>query len=396
MSSSSFISSLSLYEENIESLVKLCLSKNRDRVDMHGGRKAALQYLLHIQSAGFDLSSFINLKDFEKLKEEINKLKELDFYKKKFDEHRDDTYEQYWELTSHSNRIHPIAKNARQIINKYGHFPLEQLKVYFNAKQIDNIPSSKEHFESCGSFDDDARDNMLKYPIAQRQNKGQINTKQGRIEKAIFDVPSGKQIIVLDFADERMPGGLFLYGASTQEETICYNSNAYGALLDFKYQCFDGGFMIPEFGCLYIKNVKFFKPTQHIEERTVDIVAAACYDLTREHGLYEAPSSFERIEANTQKKLETVIASAQANTEENGSDTYLIIGPIGCGAFQNPIQTIVKLWAKILSQPLNNSLNTQKRHAFEHIWFLSGKTDKLITFEKACAEAFGCDIVQRL
>jgi len=143
---------------------------------------------------------------------------------------------------------------------------------------------------------------MIKYPIIERHNTGQINTKKGRIEDAIFDIPSDKQIIVLDFADERMPGGLFLYGATTQEETICYNSDTYRGLLDLKYNRFDGGFFIPEFGCLYIKHVQFFKPSDSKQSHRVDIVAAACYDLTGEHGLYKPPNSDEQIEINTKKK----------------------------------------------------------------------------------------------
>ncbi len=186
--------------------------------------------------------------------------------------------------------------------------------------------------------------------------------------------------------------GLFLYGATTQEETICYNSDTYRALLDFKYNRFDGGFIIPEFGCLYIKHVAFFKPPQHKEYRKIDVVAAACYDLTGEHGLYPPPDSDQQIEINTKKKLETIIAAAQANTEGNGKDTYLILGPIGCGAFKNNIQTIAKLWAEVLLKPLNEQLNTQQCHAFQHIWFLSGTDQKLQIFE----QAFNLDTKHRL
>ncbi|CAF4643227.1 unnamed protein product [Rotaria sp. Silwood2] len=391
MSSKLYVPCASLNPDDINSLVRLCASQDKNRVDMHGGRKAALKYLLNFQSAGLNLSTYINLKEFEKLKKEINKFIKIDLYKKEFDENQDDTFVPYWELDNESRKIHPIAKANRQFANKKVFFSPEQLKVYFNPAQIANIPYSQGTYESCGFVDSDARDNMIKYPIIQRHNKGQINTKQGRIQNVIFDIPSEKQIIILDFADERMPGGLFLYGASTQEETICYNSNAYKALLDFKYERFDGGFIIPEFGCLYIKRVQFFKPDQPNEYRNVDIVAAACYDLTGEHGLHKKPDSLEDIDINTEKKLETIIAAAQANSENNGENTYLILGPIGCGAFQNKIQAIAKLWAKVLSKPLNAELNTEQCHAFEQIWFLSGSEDKLKAFE----DAFRLDSQQR-
>ncbi|CAF1249298.1 unnamed protein product [Rotaria sp. Silwood1] len=380
----------SLNPEDIKSLVQLCLSQEKYRVDMHGGRKAALKYLVNFQSTELNLSSYIDLKILERLKDEINQLKNIDLYKKEFDENQDDTFEPYWELKNQSRKIHQIAKANRKFTQVC--FPPEQLKVYFNPAQIANIPYSHGTYESCGFVDSDARDNMIKYPIIERHNKGQINTIQGRIQQVIFSIPPEKQIIILDFADERMPGGLFLYGATTQEETICYNSNAYRALLDFKYERFDGGFMIPEFGCLYIKRAQFFKPNQPNEYRYVDIIAAACYDLTGEHGLHKRPNSPQDIEKNTEKKLETIIAAAQANSDDNGKNTYLILGPIGCGAFQNKIQTIAKLWAKVLLKPLNTNLGTEQYHVFEQIWFLSGTDEKLKVFE----DAFHLDSQQRL
>jgi hypothetical protein len=141
--------------------------------------------------------------------------------------------------------------------------------------------------------------------------------------------------------------------------------------------------MIPEFGCLYIKNVQFSQPPQFQEHRKIDIVAAACYDLTGEHGLHATPDSKEKIAINTRKKLETIIASAQANTDGDGKNTYLILGPIGCGAFKNNLQSVAQLWSDILYAPLNEQNKTEQRHAFENIWFLSGTDEKLKVFEQA-------------
>jgi uncharacterized protein (TIGR02452 family) len=381
MSSLLYIPCSSLNQEDIESLVKLCLSEDVHRVDIHGGRKAALKYLLNMNSIGFDLSSYLNSKQIRKLEKEFEKLKKFDLFKKEFDLNQDDKFELYWELNINSNKIHQIAKNTRQFTTKP--FSPEQLKIYFNSQQIDNIPYSQATFDNAGFLDNDARQFMTKYPIDERHNQGQINTKKGRIEEVIFSIPSDKQIIVLDFADERMPGGLFLYGANTQEETICYHSDTYRALLDFKYNRFDGGYFIPEFGCLYIKHVQFHNPSDEKQIYSIDIIAAACYDLTGEHGLYKRPDDEQQIEINTKKKFQTIIASAQANTEGNGENTYLILGPIGCGAFKNKLESIAKLWAEVLFQPLNQDLNTQQRHAFQNIWFLSGTDQKLKVFEQA-------------
>ncbi|CAF1546982.1 unnamed protein product [Adineta ricciae] len=391
MSSLLYIPCASLTKEDIESLVKLCLSDDVQRVDTHGARKVALKYVLNMHAVGFDLSKYVTHEQIHKLKEQFEYLKQIDLFKKEFDSNHDEKYELYWELNNNSPNIHSFAKNTRQFTNTNGFSP-EQLKVYFNTKQIANIPYSNATFQSAGFVDADVKSNLMNFPIEERQNEGIINTKQGRIEQAIFDIPPGKQIIILDFADERMPGGLFLYGARTQEETICYHSDTYRALMDFKYTRFDGGFFIPEFGCLYMKNVKFYKALDNREFARVDVIAGACYDLTRQEGLYHVPDSNEQIEVNTRKKFQTIISAAQANSEKNGKETYLVLGPIGCGAFQNNIHTIAKLWAEVLFEPLNDRFNTQQRHAFQHIWFLSGTEQKLKVFE----DAFHLDTNQRI
>jgi len=387
MLSKIYIPVSSLKEEDIRSLVELALNKDEHRVDTHGGRQVAIKYLLTLRSINFNLDNFVSKQQLKTFEDKLKQLTRIDLYKKEFCENNDITREDYWELKSQSNKIHEIAKANRSSLTQ-DQFTLKQLKVYFNRKQIENIPYSKATFDDSGFVDEDSRNNLANYRLDQRKNQGSIHTKQGRIENVIFDVPESKQIIVLDFADERMPGGLYLDGASTQEETICYNSNTYQALLDFKYKKFDGGFFIPEFGCLYIKDAIFVNPNNKEQKRHADVIAAACYDLTGVHGLYKPPNDPQQIEFNTKKKLESVIAAAQANSHENGANTYLLLGPIGCGAFKNKLESIAKLWAEILLEPLNQQLQTQQRHAFHDIWFLSGTQQKLQVFENA----FGSNI----
>jgi len=209
MSSLLYIPCASLTDENISSLVKLCLSEDVYRVDTHGGRKAAIKYLLKMHSIGFDLSSYIDLKQLEDLQQQFEKLKQIDSFKKNFDQNHNEEFEPYWELNSNSTKIHQIAKDSRKLTDKPQGFSPEELKIYFNCQQIDNIPFSQATFDTSGFVDSDAKEWMIKYPIEQRQNKGQINAKKGRIEQVIFDIPTGKQVIILDFADERMPGGYY-------------------------------------------------------------------------------------------------------------------------------------------------------------------------------------------
>jgi len=86
---------------------------------------------------------------------------------------------------------------------------------------------------------------------------------------------------------------------------------------------------------------------------------------------------FER--SRTYQKFQAIIASAVANTEGNGKDTYLLLGPIGTGAFANDMQMIAEIFSKILNEPLMDS-KKPIRYAFDQIWFVS--IDSLRVFAK--------------
>ena len=106
------------------------------------------------------------------------------------------------------------------------------------------------------------------------------------------------------------------------------------------------------------------------------------YDLSSAgEGLYRLPrnANDDELRARTTEKLQAVVASAVANTNGNGANTYLLLGPIGTGAFGNDIRMIADLFSKILNQPLMNSTEPI-RNAFDEVWFVS--IDSLETFKK--------------
>ena len=98
-------------------------------------------------------------------------------------------------------------------------------------------------------------------------------------------------------------------------------------------------------------------------------------------GLYKPPSlgNPDEIRDRTYDKFRAIIASAVANTEGDGSNTYLLLGPIGTGAFANDMKTIAELFKKVLNEPLMDS-DKPIRRAFDQIWFVS--IDSLDVFKK--------------
>ncbi|CAF0880729.1 unnamed protein product [Didymodactylos carnosus] len=398
-----YIPCSALGETEIMSMVSIAFAANdaesKERVDKHGGRKVMLQYLLTMNSFTDARLTTLILKCFQTLKrtkEDINWntlqqdydiLKKIDMFK--YDLTKSKLYDSYWELHSRSTIISAKSKQTRKLINTYRYlgFKSEELKIYFNHVQIDNIPYTNS--STRGFADHDAQANMIQFPVSLRQNPGLIHVEKMKLEQAIFKVPIGKQVILLHFANDRIPGGSFLYGGAGQEESICYNSDVYRALLDFKYKKFNGGFMIPEYGGLYIKNVTFFHPQQQHLERKIDVIAVSCYDFTKKDGLYLLPA--KPIE-NTRKKILTLIRAAQANSDGNGSNTYLLLGPMGTGAYKNDPKKIAVLLAEELQSPLNENLATQQRHTFEQVWLVTTNEGKADMFhqcfkEVICSEA---------
>ena len=64
------------------------------------------------------------------------------------------------------------------------------------------------------------------------------------------------------------------------------------------------------------------------------------------------------------------MAAAVANTKGDGSNTYLLLGPIGTGAFGNDTGEIGEVFRDVLKEDLFD-MKRGVRYAFENIWFVS-------------------------
>jgi hypothetical protein len=125
----------------------------------------------------------------------------------------------YWELKNSPKRPGPKRSLSNILKYRQNGFQLEELKLYWNYDQIREL-NKTDRFNPI--TDSDTHNALLKVPVNTRNNAGEIQFVRSGIEEAVFLVPEDKQVIVLDFADERMPGGYFLENARTQEEVIIY------------------------------------------------------------------------------------------------------------------------------------------------------------------------------
>jgi hypothetical protein len=211
---------------DIQSILNVALpllnnDENQRRFDYHHSRRTMLYFLLSIYSTPNNerLISLINechpKIDRSHIEKPYYDLKNIiEPYQKQY---RAEKLGTYWELKTEVNRSGP--KQSRTYISKYHQdgFRPEELKLYWNYDQIKDL-NKNDHFNPI--TDSDTYNALLKSPVDTRNNSGTIQFVRSSIQDAVFQVPEDKQVIVLDFADERMPGGYFLENARTQEE-VC-------------------------------------------------------------------------------------------------------------------------------------------------------------------------------
>jgi len=211
---------------DIQSILSVALpllnnDETQRRFDYHHSRRTMLYFLLSMYDIPNNerLMSLINecnpKIDRLRIEQNYNDLKNIiEPYQKQY---RADKLGTYWELKRDANR--PGPKQSLKYISKYRQdgFRPEELKIYWNYNQIRDL-NNNDRFNPI--TDSDTNDALLKSPVDTRNNSGTIEFIKSGIENAVFQVPEDKQVIVLDFADERMPGGYFLENARTQEE-VC-------------------------------------------------------------------------------------------------------------------------------------------------------------------------------
>ena len=137
-------------------------------------------------------------------------------------------------------------------------------------------------------------------------------------------------IAALNFADDKIPGGLVWQGAETQEECLCRTSNLYSSLVEHEKDYYnDNG------GLIYSKDVIFFRNSEYklVKPKKCDIITCAALVGVRE--------KFERLLS----KMQMIIGVARLNGVET-----LILGKWGCGAFGGDWEVYKKCWCEVIGE----------------------------------------------
>jgi uncharacterized protein (TIGR02452 family) len=194
------------------------------------------------------------------------------------------------------------------------------------------------------------------------------------------------RVTILNMGSPLNPGGGFLNGANSQEESLCMRTTLYPSLKDEWYR-------IPDLSSIYTPNVLVFRDedAEDLDKKDryyVDCITAAMlrapeFEMNGEGVATYANKKDREI---AQAKMTAVMRIAVMKKTKR-----LVLGAWGCGAHGNPVGEIARLWKAVL-RPRHDKSKTGKERweSLDEIVFAI----KDHNMAQAFAEAFGEGIEQ--
>ncbi|KAH7251087.1 hypothetical protein BKA59DRAFT_393128 [Fusarium tricinctum] len=194
------------------------------------------------------------------------------------------------------------------------------------------------------------------------------------------------RVTILNMGSPLSPGGGFLNGANSQEESLCMRTTLYPSLKDEWYR-------IPDLSSIYTPNVLVFRDedAEDLDKKDryyVDCITAAMlrapeFEMNGEGVATYANKKDREI---AQAKMTAVMRIAVMKKTKR-----LVLGAWGCGAHGNPVGEIARLWKAVL-RPRHDKSKTGKERweSLDEIVFAI----KDHNMAQAFAEAFGEGIEQ--
>ncbi|KAI8712817.1 DUF2263 domain-containing protein [Fusarium sp. LHS14.1] len=179
------------------------------------------------------------------------------------------------------------------------------------------------------------------------------------------DTPSGvtidlgnknARVAILNMASPLSPGGGFLNGASSQEESLCMRTTLLPSLKDEYYR-------LPEVGAIFTPDVLVFRDeeAEDVLEKN-DRFFVNCITSAMLRGpeidvneLGRGSYTNEKDRELVLQKMKMVMRICQAKGVKR-----LVAGAWGCGAYGNPVGEIARAWKKVLLPPRKSGKGKHK------------------------------------
>ncbi|RIB19969.1 hypothetical protein C2G38_2244844 [Gigaspora rosea] len=176
----------------------------------------------------------------------------------------------------------------------------------------------------------------------------------------------GLNPIVLNMANDQVPGGNYLYGAGAQEENLFRRTN----LFQYHEPKRNEWYPIPNAGGIYCPNATVIRASEQENYMFLDVpekmsfvaVAALCQPtlVTDSDGNVTLTDDNKEL---TRQKIRSMLNIGL----DNGHDS-IVLSAFGCGAFSNPPSTIAQLFHEIISQEYAGGAENLPK-TYRHIGF---------------------------
>jgi len=182
--------------------------------------------------------------------------------------------------------------------------------------------------------------------LASWTSKFNVTFHQGdMIDHAYSTARSGIAVAVLNMANAFTPGGGFLGGARAQEEQLCHRSNLFPRLKLYHHnQLAHDQVYLAEGTCLVTPHVDILRGGS--ETGYTELTPASVTVLSAAAESYESESDAQSDPGLPARMIETwravLSAAVSAGVEE------VVVGALGCGAFNNPPHAVGQALATAL------------------------------------------------
>ncbi|KAK1701012.1 hypothetical protein BDP55DRAFT_625269 [Colletotrichum godetiae] len=201
------------------------------------------------------------------------------------------------------------------------------------------------------------------------------------------------RVAILNMASPLTPGGGFVNGAGSQEESLCMRTTLLPSLKDEYYR-------LPELGAVYTPDVLVFRDGDAddvLEKKDrwfVDCVSAAMLrnpEIERDEDTGFSHYVQERDRQLILEKMKIVLRICQLKGIKK-----IVLGAWGCGAYGNPVAEVAKAWKKALL-PKNDGKGKRKGHketwsGIEEVVFAIKDTGMADAFEEAFGKGIERDV----
>jgi len=260
-----------------------------------------------------------------------------------------------------------IAENTLEILTKGTYTTAAGVTIDINTIQKTAINSTKLYTPS-------ATDKLIENRKANTQNSPTLfeverNTTLNSVRRLINE--GEDNVVYLNFASAKNPGGGFLGGSQAQEESIARSTGLHPCLeKEMEYydinrntkSCFYTDYMI------YSPNVPIIKDEEGELLSIVPLASIITAPAVNTGAvLKQEPQRVNEIELVMKRRIEKVLFIAL----ENNHDT-IVLGAWGCGVFKNKPSDVAKYFKEVI--------NAQFKDEFKKIVFaIYAKEDRFIS-----------------